>query len=179
MSNFLFSGANSQRSQTSVADSGYGSNSSFNSTGSRGMSTQATQRSVADMFSPNTMRVTSQSSNLNSQQNRTNIQNSFNSNNSRIMNGVNNSNNPGRPVPVGRGNSRPPLAVVTGNTINSGNRNSGNSGNNFNQSRTSSYRLPTATGDAGDTDGNEIVCNCGNDALQLTVRKEGPNTGKQ
>ncbi|XP_005098681.1 DNA topoisomerase 3-alpha [Aplysia californica] len=33
-------------------------------------------------------------------------------------------------------------------------------------------------GDAGDRD-RAIVCNCGNDAIQLTVRKEGPNTGRQ
>lgn len=30
-----------------------------------------------------------------------------------------------------------------------------------------------------DGDDKAIVCNCGNDALQLTVRKEGPNTGRQ
>ena len=39
----------------------------------------------------------------------------------------------------------------------------------------------TATSDissVGDTDGNTIVCQCGEDARLLTVRKEGPNTGR-
>ncbi|XP_053391111.1 DNA topoisomerase 3-alpha-like [Mercenaria mercenaria] len=49
------------------------------------------------------------------------------------------------------GSSRPPLATVTGSAGNTGNTESG----------------------------NEVVCNCGNDAIQLTVRKEGPNTGRQ
>ncbi|XP_069123502.1 DNA topoisomerase 3-alpha-like [Argopecten irradians] len=31
----------------------------------------------------------------------------------------------------------------------------------------------------GGGDGNAIVCSCGEDALLLTVRKEGPNTGRQ
>ncbi|XP_071943827.1 DNA topoisomerase 3-alpha-like [Antedon mediterranea] len=35
--------------------------------------------------------------------------------------------------------------------------------------------LPTQNSDGG----NEVVCNCGNNAVTLTVRKEGPNTGKQ
>ena len=211
----LSAGATSQRSQASVPDSGYGSNSSFNTTGSRSMSTQATQRSISDMFSPNSIRVTSQSTNSNTQKNQTNPQNSFNnSTNSRTMNGYSSSSNT-RGTPTGRGNSRPPLAVVTGNTVNSGNRNSGSwtsgnagnnynqsrnvnvgnsSGNNFNQSRnvnvgnssgnnfnqSRNVNLPNAGGDAGNGDeANEIVCNCGNDALLLTVRKEGPNTGKQ
>ncbi|KAJ8319013.1 hypothetical protein KUTeg_004104 [Tegillarca granosa] len=35
-------------------------------------------------------------------------------------------------------------------------------------------------GDSGrGGDENAIVCNCGDDAIQLTVRKEGPNTGRQ
>ena len=33
----------------------------------------------------------------------------------------------------------------------------------------------STSGPGGD---KAIVCNCGNDAVQLTVRKEGPNTGK-
>ena len=33
-------------------------------------------------------------------------------------------------------------------------------------------------GEDGDGDANAIVCNCVEDAVQLTVRKEGPNTGK-
>ena len=160
----LYLDAASQRSQASVPDSGYRSNSSFNSTGSRSMSTQASQRSVADMFSPNTMRVTSQSRNVNSQQNssRNMNSNSFNnSNNTRNMNGFNNSRNS-----AGSGNSRQPLAVVTGNSRNSGSF----TGSNFNQSGSSSNN----TNPDGE---NQIVCNCGNDAVQLTVRKEGPNTG--
>ncbi|XP_077979907.1 DNA topoisomerase 3-alpha-like [Glandiceps talaboti] len=32
---------------------------------------------------------------------------------------------------------------------------------------------------SGNTDGNAIVCNCGNDARILTVRKDGPNCGRQ
>ena len=180
------------------------------------MSTQATQRSISDMFSPNSIRVTSQSTNSNTRKNQTNPQNSFNnSTNPRTMNGYSSSSNTRGGTPTGRGSSRPPLAVVTGNTVNSGNRNSGswtsgnignnysqsrnvnvgnssgnnfnqsrnvnvgnNSGNNFNQSR--NVNIPNAGGDAGNGDeANEIVCNCGNDALLLTVRKEGPNTGKQ
>nr|XP_002732450.2 PREDICTED: DNA topoisomerase 3-alpha-like [Saccoglossus kowalevskii] len=35
------------------------------------------------------------------------------------------------------------------------------------------------TGNANSSDGNAIVCNCGNDAIILTVRKEGPNCGRQ
>ena len=211
----LFAGATSQRSQASVPDSGYGSNSSFNSTGSRSMSTQATQRSISDMFSPNSIRVTSQSTNSSTRKNQTNPQISFNnSTNPRTMNGYSSSSNSRGGTPTGRGSSRPPLAVVTGNTVNSGNRNSGSwtsgnagnnysqsrnvnvgnsSGNNFNQSRnvnvgnssgnnfnqSRNVNLPSAGGDAGNGDeANEIVCNCGNDALLLTVRKEGPNTGK-
>ena len=179
------------------------------------MSTQATQRSISDMFSPNSMRVTSQSTNSNTRKNQINAQNTFNnSTNSRTMNVYSSSSNT-RGTPTGRGSSRPPLAVVTGNTVNSGNRNSGSwtsgnagnnysqsrnvnvgnsSGNNFNQSMNSNFvnssgnnfnqsrnvNLPNAGGDAGNGDeANEIVCNCGNDALLLTVRKEGPNTGKQ
>jgi len=50
---------------------------------------------------------------------------------------------------------------------------------------TNNNRLPLATvtgsannlGGAGDS-GNNVVCNCGEDAKQLTVKKEGPNTGK-
>ena len=188
------SGAPSQRSQAQFPDSGYGSNSSFNSTGSRSMSTQVGQRNIADMFTPNTMRVTSGSRNNNSQANRTSGSNSssFNSsnshsssNNSRNMIGLNNSGNSFNNTPVGRGGgARQPLAVVTGNARNSGNNfnqsrggmagNSRNYGNNLNQSGGSSM-LPMTAG--GDGDENKIVCNCGNDALQLTVRKEGPNTG--
>ena len=165
------------------------------------MSTQAGQRNIADMFSPNTMRVTSGSRNSNSQANRTTGSNSSsfhtsnshsNSNNSRNMNGLNNSGNYFNNTPVGRGGgARQPLAVVTGNARNSGNNfnqsrggmagnrggmtgNSRNYGNNLNQSGGSSM-LPVTAG--GDGDENKIVCNCGNDALQLTVRKEGPNTG--
>ena len=188
--------APSQRSQAPLADSGYGSNSSFNSTSSRSMSTQAGQRNITDMFSPNTMRVTSGSRNNNSQANRStgsnsssfNTSNSYDSSNiSRNMNGFSNSGNSFSNAPAGRGSARQPLAVVTGNTRNSGNNfnqsgggmtgNSRNFGSNLNQSGGSS-RLPITGG--GDADGeNKIVCNCGNDALQLTVRKEGPNTGKQ
>jgi len=47
------------------------------------------------------------------------------------------------------GSARTPLATVTGSALNSGNSDSNNS----------------------------VVCNCGNDAVLLTVRKEGPNTG--
>ena len=32
-------------------------------------------------------------------------------------------------------------------------------------------------GSAGGAGGSAIVCICGDDAMQLTVRKEGPNTG--
>ena len=100
------------------------------------------------------------------------------------MNGFSNSSNSFNNTPGGRGGARQPLAVVTGNARNSGNNfnqsrggmtgNSRNYGNNSNQSVGSS-RLPMAAGDNGDE--NKIVCNCGNDAIQLTVRKEGPNTG--
>lgn len=48
-----------------------------------------------------------------------------------------------------RNNSRTPLIAVNTNSMNSENVGSGNA----------------------------VVCNCGNDAIQLTVRKEGPNTG--
>ena len=30
-----------------------------------------------------------------------------------------------------------------------------------------------------DDPNNRVVCNCGDDASQLTVRKEGPNTGER
>ncbi|XP_072168327.1 DNA topoisomerase 3-alpha-like [Diadema setosum] len=33
--------------------------------------------------------------------------------------------------------------------------------------------------DVSDSSGNAVVCNCGQDAIQLTVRKEGPNQGRQ
>ena len=42
------------------------------------------------------------------------------------------------------------------------------------------FRSPQAQSigpQAGEGDSNAIVCNCGQDALMLTVRKEGPNTG--
>ena len=42
------------------------------------------------------------------------------------------------------------------------------------------FRSPQAQSSGpqtGEGDSNAIVCNCGQDALLLTVRKEGPNTG--
>ena len=58
-----------------------------------------------------------------------------------------------------------------------------NQSNTYSQNRGDNNRVPlrAANGNVqnkktGDT--NNIVCNCGNDAVQLTVRKEGPNTGK-
>ncbi|WAQ96032.1 TOP3A-like protein [Mya arenaria] len=56
---------------------------------------------------------------------------------------------------------------------------------NTQNSRTGSDRVPLATMtgnvmDSGNNDSaNSVVCNCGNDAVLLTVRKEGPNTGRQ
>uniref|UniRef100_A0A672UK74 DNA topoisomerase n=1 Tax=Strigops habroptila TaxID=2489341 RepID=A0A672UK74_STRHB len=44
----------------------------------------------------------------------------------------------------------------------------------------SSTRTPRAALSAAPDDGNNaVVCNCGNEALLLTVRKEGPNQGRQ
>ena len=40
-----------------------------------------------------------------------------------------------------------------------------------------SRRDSTATSEVSDIDGNTVVCQCGEDARLLTVRKEGPNTG--
>ncbi|KAM7372316.1 hypothetical protein PAMP_009493 [Pampus punctatissimus] len=40
-------------------------------------------------------------------------------------------------------------------------------------------RLPPGGGGDTDTNSDVIVCNCGQDALLLTVRKEGPNQGRQ
>ena len=39
-------------------------------------------------------------------------------------------------------------------------------------------RLNTDSHNTPGGDGSAIVCNCGQDAVLLTVRKEGPNTGK-
>lgn len=36
---------------------------------------------------------------------------------------------------------------------------------------------PMAPGGGPGDSGSAIVCNCGTDAMQLTVRKDGPNTG--
>lgn len=45
---------------------------------------------------------------------------------------------------------------------------------------TSSRRPPRpAPAAAADNGNNAVVCNCGNEALLLTVRKEGPNQGRQ
>uniref|UniRef100_A0A8D3C4V5 DNA topoisomerase n=1 Tax=Scophthalmus maximus TaxID=52904 RepID=A0A8D3C4V5_SCOMX len=38
---------------------------------------------------------------------------------------------------------------------------------------------PGAGSSSGDPNGDAIVCNCGQDALLLTVRKDGPNQGRQ
>lgn len=73
----------------------------------------------------------------------------------------------------------------TGHISTPGQSNQWNSGRTNQDSfhSSSSARKPLATmsgneGNSGNTDGgNEVVCNCGNDAIQLTVRKEGPNTG--
>ncbi|XP_062474972.1 DNA topoisomerase 3-alpha [Pezoporus occidentalis] len=44
----------------------------------------------------------------------------------------------------------------------------------------SSMRTPRPAPSAAPDDGNNaVVCNCGNEALLLTVRKEGPNQGRQ
>lgn len=44
----------------------------------------------------------------------------------------------------------------------------------------SSTRTPRPAPSAAPDDGNNaVVCNCGNEALLLTVRKEGPNQGRQ
>ncbi|NXV31469.1 TOP3A topoisomerase, partial [Rissa tridactyla] len=44
----------------------------------------------------------------------------------------------------------------------------------------SSMRAPRPSPSAAPDDGNNaVVCNCGNEALLLTVRKEGPNQGRQ
>lgn len=42
-----------------------------------------------------------------------------------------------------------------------------------------SSRTPRAAPAAAADDGNAVVCNCGSEALLLTVRKEGPNKGRQ
>ncbi|NXV02190.1 TOP3A topoisomerase, partial [Cettia cetti] len=43
----------------------------------------------------------------------------------------------------------------------------------------SSSRTPRAAPAAAADDGNAVVCNCGSEALLLTVRKDGPNKGRQ
>ncbi|NXP60465.1 TOP3A topoisomerase, partial [Chloropsis cyanopogon] len=42
-----------------------------------------------------------------------------------------------------------------------------------------SSRTPRAAPAAAPDDGNAVVCNCGSEALLLTVRKDGPNKGRQ
>lgn len=42
-----------------------------------------------------------------------------------------------------------------------------------------SSRTPRAAPAAAADDGNAVVCNCGSEALLLTVRKDGPNQGRQ
>lgn len=42
-----------------------------------------------------------------------------------------------------------------------------------------SSRTPRAAPPAAPDDGNAVVCNCGSEALLLTVRKDGPNKGRQ
>lgn len=42
-----------------------------------------------------------------------------------------------------------------------------------------SSRTPRAAPPAAADDGNAVVCNCGSEALLLTVRKDGPNKGRQ
>ena len=65
--------------------------------------------------------------------------------------------------------------------------NQGYRNNNSVTSGNSSTRTPLVpvqpfnvnAGDGGGSDGKTVVCNCGSDAIMLTVRKEGPNTGRQ
>ncbi|XP_060606708.1 DNA topoisomerase 3-alpha-like isoform X2 [Ruditapes philippinarum] len=60
------------------------------------------------------------------------------------------------------------------------NRTNQNTARNYETSRTPLAPLAGSSGNSGNSEsGNNVVCNCGNDAIQLTVRKEGPNTGRQ
>ena len=102
--------------------------------------------------------------------------------------GFGNSGNPGN-----GGNSGMPRNSGYGNSGNPGNgtpRDSGygdsyaSSGPQSGSMNRSQTRVPPTrqgstsdAGSAGDQDGNTVVCLCGKDARQLTVRKEGPNTG--
>ncbi|KAL4241091.1 DNA topoisomerase 3-alpha [Mactra antiquata] len=150
-----------QQTQTGSAqsqafrDSGYGStqNTSIGSVSSRSFSTQA---SVSPRnFTTNVSAQSSRNSNT------SNIRTSYHSdnNNRNSRNNMNTSQN-----------------NLTQRTNNWSNQNSNN---------TNDFRTPlgivntnSRTTDSSDS-GNAVVCNCGNDAIQLTVRKEGPNTGRQ
>ena len=84
---------------------------------------------------------------ISKQNNQRTPNSSFSSNQSNNQNQWSN-NSRTSPHSMG-GNSRVPLSTMTGNA--------------------------PAAEDSGES--NAVVCNCGNDAVQLTVRKEGPNTG--
>ncbi|XP_052784926.1 DNA topoisomerase 3-alpha-like [Mya arenaria] len=143
------------RGQSRRDDSGIGS--SFGSNGSsRQFSTQSSMQSTFPRNTPNQARNQSWGD-----QNM--FDDSFDSNfSSQTQTGSSNFSQ----IPTGRnsvkksksntqnsrtGSDRVPLATMTGNVMDSGNNDSANS----------------------------VVCNCGNDAVLLTVRKEGPNTGRQ
>lgn len=138
------------RSGRSFSDSGIGS-----SIGSRNYSTQ---NSIPSSFTQGSI-GTGRAKPAGKAGNKSRNNSSFNSNSSfmssqQTRNFSNNSTsdfNMGSTQNSRAGSNRLPLATVTGNAVNCGNEDSGNA----------------------------VVCNCGSDAVLLTVRKEGPNTGRQ
>ncbi|XP_052264208.1 DNA topoisomerase 3-alpha-like isoform X2 [Dreissena polymorpha] len=132
-------------------DSGIGS--TFNSTNSRNFSTQSSVQS--NHVFPNNPRSGNSFTANNSWNDESAFNDSFDLENANgLINQsvrLTNKKNIGGTQNSRTGSARLPLATVSGNARNDGNNDSANS----------------------------VVCNCGIDAIQLTVKKEGPNKGRQ